>query len=78
MATFEYAPAPESAAVVDLREPSYGLFIGGEFVDGSGEAFKTDQPGHRGGARRDREASADDVDRGGKAARTAYTRVWSR
>ncbi|WP_137123081.1 hypothetical protein, partial [Segeticoccus rhizosphaerae] len=25
------APAPESRAIVDLR-PSYGLFIGGEFV----------------------------------------------
>ena len=34
---FEYAPAPESRAVVDLKS-SYGLFIGGEFVDGSGHA----------------------------------------
>ena len=37
MAKFEYAPAPESRAVVNIR-PSYGLFIGGEFVqstDGS-------------------------------------------
>ena len=29
---FEYAPAPESRAVVDLKS-SYGLFIDGEFVD---------------------------------------------
>jgi aldehyde dehydrogenase (NAD+) len=43
MATFDYAPAPESRAVVDLQ-PSYGLFINGEFVDGSGEAFKTINP----------------------------------
>ncbi len=32
MAKFEYAPAPESRAVVSIR-PSYGLFIGGEFVE---------------------------------------------
>ena len=41
--TFEYAPAPESRAIVDIK-PSYGLFVGGEFVDGHGpnsRAFKT-------------------------------------
>ena len=32
MATFEYAQAPESRAIVNIR-PSYGLFIGGEFVE---------------------------------------------
>jgi hypothetical protein len=32
MATFEYAPAPESRAIVDIAS-SYGLFIDGEFVD---------------------------------------------
>ena len=36
---FEYAPAPESRAVVDLRS-SYGLFINGEFVDGQALAFE--------------------------------------
>ena len=30
--TFEYAPAPESRAIVDIK-PSYGLFVNGEFVD---------------------------------------------
>ena len=29
---FEYAPAPESRSIVDIK-PSYGLFINGEFVD---------------------------------------------
>ena len=43
MPTFEYAPAPESRAVVDIAS-SYGLFIGGEFVEGHGEAFKTVNP----------------------------------
>ena len=37
---FEYAPAPESRSIVDIK-PSYGLFIDGEFVDGHGKAFKT-------------------------------------
>ena len=41
--TFDYAPAPESRSIVDLR-PSYGLFVDGEFVDGTGEAFKTVNP----------------------------------
>ena len=32
---FQYAPAPESRSIVDIS-PSYGLFIDGEFVDGTG------------------------------------------
>ena len=40
---FEYAPAPESRAIVDIK-PSYGLFVGGEFVDGHGHSFKTISP----------------------------------
>ena len=40
---FEYAPAPESRSIVDIK-PSYGLFINGEFVDGHGKAFKTISP----------------------------------
>ena len=32
---FEYAPAPESRAIVDIK-PSYGLFVNGEFVVGHG------------------------------------------
>ncbi|MFL6116571.1 MAG: betaine-aldehyde dehydrogenase, partial [Catenulispora sp.] len=43
MGIFEYAPAPESRSVVDLK-PAYGLFIGGEFVDGSAGSFKTVNP----------------------------------
>jgi len=30
--TFDYAPAPESRSIVDIK-PSYGLFVDGEFVD---------------------------------------------
>ena len=43
MTTFEYAPAPESRAIVDIK-PSYGLFIDGDFVDGHGHSFKTINP----------------------------------
>ena len=42
--TFEYAPAPESRSVVDIQ-PSYGLFINGEFtapIDGG--SFTTLNP----------------------------------
>ncbi|KNX37830.1 aldehyde dehydrogenase family protein [Luteipulveratus halotolerans] len=77
MAKFEYAPAPESRAVVDLRS-SYGLFINGEFVDGTGGSFKTINPATEEHLADICEASAADVDRAVKAARTAYTRVWSR
>ncbi len=42
-AGFDYAPAPESRAIVDIK-PSYGLFINGEFVDGHGSSFKTISP----------------------------------
>ncbi|MFP5336503.1 MAG: aldehyde dehydrogenase family protein [Actinomycetes bacterium] len=78
MTTFEYAPAPESRAVVDLRS-SYGLFIGGEFVDAAdGKAFKTISPATEEVLAEVAEAGAADVDRAVAAARRAYDRVWSR
>ena len=75
--TFEYAPAPESRAIVDIK-PSYGLFIDGEFVDGTGKAFKTINPATEEVLAEVAEASDADVDAAVKAARRAYTRVWSR
>ncbi len=74
---FEYAPAPESRAVVDIA-PSYGLFIDGEFVDGTGGALKSINPATEEVLSEVAEASDADVDRAVKAARRAYTRVWSR
>jgi aldehyde dehydrogenase (NAD+) len=75
---FEYAPAPESRSVVDLRS-SYGLFIGGDFVDPAGGAsFKTISPATEEVLAEVADASAEDVDRAVKAARRAHTRVWSR
>ena len=78
MSTFDYAPAPESRAVVDIAS-SYGLFIGGEMVDGSGDtSFKTVNPATEEVLADVTEASPADVDRAVAAARTAYDRVWSR
>lgn len=73
---FEYAPAPESRAVVDLAS-SYGLYIGGEFVDGSGSSFKSVSPATEEVLAEIAEATEADVDRAVAAARRAYTRTWS-
>jgi aldehyde dehydrogenase (NAD+) len=74
---FEYAPAPESRGIVDIKA-SYGLFVDGEFVDGSGSSFKTISPATEEVLAEVAEADAADVDRAVKAARRAYSRVWSR
>ncbi|MFN8155947.1 MAG: aldehyde dehydrogenase family protein [Candidatus Nanopelagicales bacterium] len=77
MATFEYAPAPESRAVVDIAS-SYGLFIDGELVDGTGTTMKSINPATEEVLAEISVASEADVDRAVKAARRAYTRVWSK
>src|SRR4249919_584490 len=77
MATkFEYAPAPESRSIVDIK-PSYGLFINGEFVDGHGKAFKTINPASEEVLAEIAEADDNDIDLAVKAARRAH-RSWSR
>ncbi|GAB3816270.1 aldehyde dehydrogenase family protein [Micromonospora zhanjiangensis] len=76
MAAFEYAPAPESRAVVDLK-PSYGLFVDGEFVDPSdGGVIKSINPASEEVLAEVAEAGPQDVDRAVRAARTAYEKVW--
>ncbi|WP_426562652.1 aldehyde dehydrogenase family protein [Angustibacter sp. McL0619] len=78
MPKFEYAPAPESRSVVDLQ-PSYGLFIDGEFADpASGQSFKTVSPSTEEVLAEVAEGDAADVDRAVRAARRAYERVWSK
>jgi len=77
MGIFDYAPAPESRAIVDIR-PSYGLFIGGEFVPATGGTFKSVNPANEDVLAEIGEASAADVDRAVAAARKAYAEVWSR
>ena len=74
--SFDYAPAPESRAIVDIQ-PSYGLFIGGDFVDGRGEGFKTINPANEEVLAEVSEASEADVDAAVAAARTAFG-PWSR
>jgi aldehyde dehydrogenase (NAD+) len=75
MATFEYAPAPESRDIVHLRN-SYGLFIGGEFAEGAA-AFKTINPATEEVLAEVTEASAADVDRAVGAARKAHEQIWA-
>ncbi|GAB3982324.1 aldehyde dehydrogenase family protein [Actinoallomurus acanthiterrae] len=72
--TFEYAPAPESRDIVDIK-PSYGLFVDGEFVEAK-NSFKTINPATEEALAEVAEASADDVDRAVAAARRAYDTVW--
>jgi aldehyde dehydrogenase (NAD+) len=75
---FEYAPAPESRAVVDIK-PSYGLFVGGEFVEPTdGSTFKSVNPASEEVLAEVAEAGPQDVDRAVRAARTAYDQVWAR
>jgi aldehyde dehydrogenase (NAD+) len=73
--TWEYAPAPESAALANL-EPAYRPFIDGEFVDGGGEPLKTLNPATEEVLAEVGTASRDDVDRAIGAARRAYEQVW--
>jgi acyl-CoA reductase-like NAD-dependent aldehyde dehydrogenase len=75
MSVFEYAPAPESRSIVDIA-PSYGLFIDGEFVDGTGEPFPTVDPATEEVLTQVSAGSDADVDRAVAAARRAFTRVW--
>ncbi|WFE67469.1 aldehyde dehydrogenase family protein [Micromonospora sp. WMMD714] len=71
---FEYAPAPESRAIVDIR-PSYGLFIDGTFVDGE-SLDKTVNPATEEVLAEVAWAGEQDVDRAVRAARKAYDKVW--
>ena len=72
---FESAPAPESRSIVDVA-PSYGLFVDGEFVDGSGAPLKTINPATEEVLSEVATGTAEDVDRAVRAARRAFTRVW--
>ncbi|MBA2308855.1 MAG: aldehyde dehydrogenase family protein [Pseudonocardiales bacterium] len=75
MAAWEYAPAPESAATGRLQ-PSYRMFLGGEFVDGSGEPLKTLNPATEEVLAEVSTANPSDIDDAVAAARNAYEQVW--
>ena len=72
-----YAPAPESTAILNLR-PSYGLYIGGEWVDGHGGSMTTISPATEKPIAEISLADASDIDRAVAAARKSYDTVWSR
>jgi aldehyde dehydrogenase (NAD+) len=72
MPLFEYAPAPESRAVVDIAS-SYGLFIDGAFAEpADGGVFKTVNPASEEVLAEVATAGEADVDRAVAAARRAF------
>jgi aldehyde dehydrogenase (NAD+) len=75
MPDWTYAPAPESAALANLK-PAYRPFVDGEFVDGGGEPLKTLNPATEEVLAEVGTASTEDVDRAVAAARRAYEQVW--
>ncbi|MFC0544356.1 aldehyde dehydrogenase family protein [Kutzneria chonburiensis] len=77
MSNWEYAPAPESRDIANLK-PAYRMFVDGKFVEGSGEPLKTVNPATEEVLAEVSTASKADVDTAVKAARRAYDRVWGR
>ncbi|QFZ24854.1 aldehyde dehydrogenase family protein [Saccharothrix syringae] len=77
MTMWEYAPAPESRDIANLK-PTYRMFVDGQFVEGGGEPLKTVNPATEEVLAEVSTATAADVDRAVKAARRAYDRVWGR
>ncbi len=74
---WDYAPAPESAAIGRIRN-RYQMFVGGSFVDGNGDDLQTLNPGTAEHLAVVSTASAVDVDDAVGHARRAYDGVWSR
>lgn len=75
---FEYAPAPEATDIVKIKSKNE-LFINGKFVaPSSHKYFETLNPATGEKISELAEASAQDVDKAVKAARKAYTSVWSK
>ena len=77
MSFLDYAPAPESQAILNLRS-SYGLFINGEFTPGRGTPFQTISPATEKQIAMISNANEADVDAAVSAARHAYDHTWSR
>lgn len=77
MSFLEYAPAPESRAILNLRD-EYGLFIDGEFVAGRGTPFATISPADESHIAMISSANDADVATAVAAARRAYDTTWSK
>src|SRR5690349_24093798 len=76
MPKFEYAPAPESRAIVTIEE-SYGLFVDGAFTEPT-DTFPTLNPADETVLAQVSQAGTEDVDRAVAAARRAFEGVWGR
>ncbi len=72
---WDYAPAPESAAIGRVKA-RYRPFIDGAFVDGSAADVATVNPGNGRELAQVSQSSVVDVDRAVAAARRAYDTVW--
>ena len=78
MDKFEYAPAPESAALVDIKS-QYGLFINGKFVaPKGGKTFTTINPATEEVLAKIAYAELADVNLAVTAARNAFAKTWSK
>ena len=75
--SWEYAPAPESRDIARLK-PDYRMFVGGEFVEGTGEPLKTINPATEEVLAEVSTASASDVDKAVASARKAYEKTWGK
>ena len=74
----KYAPAPESKSSARIN-PKYDLFINGKFEKPlSKKYFDTINPANEEKLSEVADASAADVDKAVKAARTAYDKTWSK
>src|SRR3954454_6190668 len=73
---WEYAPAPESAAIGAIKD-RYLPFIDGTFVEGGGDDLITVSPGTAEPLSTVSTVNDADVDRAVTAARRAYDDVWS-
>ena len=78
MDKFQYAPAPESAALVDIKS-EYGLFINGKFVaPKGGKTFTTINPATEEVLAKIAYAELADVNLAVTAARNAFVKTWSK
>ncbi len=78
MSDFEYAPAPESKAIANIKK-DYGLFINGKFTSSHNKKrFETINPANEEVLAKISLADEVDIDKAVKAARSAYVKVWSK
>ena len=78
VSNFEYAPAPEATSIVNIKS-EYGLFINGKFAaPKSGKRFATINPATEEVLSKVAYADLADVNLAVNAARSAFTKTWSK